>query len=1662
MPRKLLKRAPMFLALMFSFILSQSMIAQTQYCVPEGTNDTRFINNFTTSGGSENISNLDSGFSTGGYGDFTSLTVKQVQSNPVSFSADITGGTAGFRIWVDWNQDNVFDAVEEVAYQSTAYASSQAGTFTVPVDALPGETRMRIVSHWLSSSGDVEPCATLFTYGEFEDYTFEVVALEECSEAIAGTVVGDLQMMVCGNSPFNLSVTGNSEAAVGLTRTWQSSPMGENNWTDLNLSASTITISGISTATDFRYHVECVNGATDDSEVISVTLNPNPDECYCTPGGTNSNYYTNNFSTSGGIDNISNLNSGFSANGYGDFYDTQTVSQMPDEEVSFTADVMGGTSGFRIWVDWNQDGSFDTIEEVAYSSTGYANTHTGSFTVPSGALEGETRMRIVNSYIGSTGDVDPCNAAFTYGEFEDYKFEVIFPNACSGTPDAGTAMVNPTSGNPGTSYTVSASGYTGATGLTFQWQSNTDGAGWVDAGAATDVNTPYSATAPTELGMEVEWRLALTCTNGGDTAYSETATFTTVLTYCAATSTSVEPITRVVFAGIDNASPAATTSPGYEDFTAIVAEVELGETYNFIGEGNTAGNYKAYFTVWIDWNHNGQLEETEKYEVPGFIEDSDGTDGQQVTVDIAVPADAVSGETRMRVRKRYNTLSLDPCGSYSFGQTEDYTVNVAGGTGGEFPSPYCDIADSAEVIVEEITKVEFGDTVITNTDSNSVLIDETDTVVDVMMGETYTLVVEGNTYGNFESNIVAFIDWNQNDVLNDEGEVYELGTLENSTGSDGTSVSMEIMVPAGATLGETRIRITKTYFDEDSAASVNPCAIEFFPFGQGPYAGYGQAIDFTLNVEEGSGGSYCVGEGVEFGDDGGIVNFSTTDGITNIDNLGIENPTGYHDFTEMVISQAAGESFTFTADIAEGGFGDAGIAIYIDYNNDFEFDLELPERAFTTSQIGFVTTITATITIPADTDPGDYRFRVVSDNMTSGPSPCDALSSIHDYTLTVTEGGSSDLDCAQGDDSNGFENGFNITADGLFRNADDFIVSPENSLNILSIELNVLAMQPLTSFDLNFYNDASGAPGSTVVESVVGVVPYAQVPIGSAFGFTVYSVFLEVDLTFEGGTTGATYWMQPVANGGTAYWEISSVGTLGEPIHTSEGGAAWLADLDGSDGVFKLHCDVAEVPPTECMFDITSSVEPITRLVMANVDNSSSASSTVALEDFTSVMIMAEAGGTYDVALEGTTDGPYTNYFTIFINTGGEDEWSTFETFEIGSITASTGSDGQQATSTITLPTSLSEGEYLMRVVKNFNSSPLSPCASYSYGQGEDYTLVIGELEDCSGTPDGGIASVNPATGNTNSTYTVTATGYSFGNGLTYQWQSNSDGAGWVNEGALEDHYVSYTATAPSENGVVVEWRLEVTCTISSETAYSEIATFTTAASMNYCTPELDCTDNDMITNVTFQEINNTTTCSANGYGDYTAMSATVQSGGTYAISVSVGDGWANESVSVWIDFDNSGTFDEGEFYYIGTGSAEALTGEISVGSDVTDGSYRMRVRVAAVGETTATWDMACDESQGYGETEDYTVTVDGTVGTTDNSVTQFTYYPNPMGDVLNIAANKNIVMVSANNVLGQQVLGMNQYNNGKVDVSSLPTGAYLFQVTFEDGQIENFKVLKK
>ncbi|MDI1316963.1 T9SS type A sorting domain-containing protein [Flavobacterium sp.] len=147
--------------------------------------------------------------------------------------------------------------------------------------------------------------------------------------------------------------------------------------------------------------------------------------------------------------------------------------------------------------------------------------------------------------------------------------------------------------------------------------------------------------------------------------------------------TGVEPITSVNFAGIVNTSSAVvgvdngTTRIAHEDYTAIVGNVNAGSTYPITLKGNTDGAFTTNLRVYVDWNQNNDFTDAgESYDV-GTIVNSTGVDAVQLVGNIVVPANALAGNTRMRVIKRFNGYGTSCQVGSGYGQAEDYTVTVA-------------------------------------------------------------------------------------------------------------------------------------------------------------------------------------------------------------------------------------------------------------------------------------------------------------------------------------------------------------------------------------------------------------------------------------------------------------------------------------------------------------------------------------------------------------------------------------------------------------------------------------------------------------------------------------------------------------------------------------------------------------------------------------------------------------------------------------------------------------------------------------------------------------------------------------------------------------------------------------------------------------------------
>ncbi|HQV40176.1 MAG TPA: GEVED domain-containing protein, partial [Flavobacteriales bacterium] len=160
---------------------------------------------------------------------------------------------------------------------------------------------------------------------------------------------------------------------------------------------------------------------------------------YCTPTVTYTSDYISNFSTTLGITNITNASGGASPGNYGNFT-AMAVSAAAGTSFDFSTTYVGGGNGVRIWVDWNNNLTFEAGESAFYLWNANA-TKTGTITVPPGTPLGNYRMRLRSQYGYTTVDPPPCGSV-NYGETEDYTMTVLAPPAC--LPPSALSAINAT------------------------------------------------------------------------------------------------------------------------------------------------------------------------------------------------------------------------------------------------------------------------------------------------------------------------------------------------------------------------------------------------------------------------------------------------------------------------------------------------------------------------------------------------------------------------------------------------------------------------------------------------------------------------------------------------------------------------------------------------------------------------------------------------------------------------------------------------------------------------------------------------------------------------------------------------------------------------------------------------------------------------------------------------------------------------------------------------------------------------------------------------------------------------------------------------------------------------------------------------------------------
>jgi hypothetical protein len=148
-----------------------------------------------------------------------------------------------------------------------------------------------------------------------------------------------------------------------------------------------------------------------------------------------------------------------------------------------------------------------------------------------------------------------------------------------------------------------------------------------------------------------------------------------------------------------------------------------------------------------------------------------------------------------------------------------------------------------------------------------------------------------------------------------------------------------------------------------------------------------------------------------------------------------------------------------------------------------------------------------------------------------------------------------------------------------------------------------------------------------------------------------------------------------------------------------------------------------------------------------------------------------------------------------------------------------------------------------------------------------------------------------------------------------------------------------------------------------------------TTENISYCIPTYSTgtSDGDFISRVQLGTINNITTGSSSPYYNfYSIISTDLTLGSTYTITVGSGTYSSGNNISVWIDFDQSGSFNVSEkLGNVGLAGNSTGTINFTVPANSVLGTTRMRVR-----EGWNETNMDACTNYTYGETEDYNVKI--------------------------------------------------------------------------------------
>ncbi|WP_248574874.1 GEVED domain-containing protein [Flavobacterium sp. H122] len=228
------------------------------------------------------------------------------------------------------------------------------------------------------------------------------------------------------SAPTNLAASGTTSSSTNLTWTASTDNVGVTGYRIYSGStlvatstANSATVTGLAASTTYSFTVRAIDAAGNvsaDSNAVNVTTSA-VSITYCASKGNSVADEYIDYVALGGITNTTGANAG-----YADF--TNLVGNVPygSNTITFSAGFTGSAYSeyWSVWIDYNQNGTFESTEKVAATSSTSSANLTATFTVPTTALAGQTRMRVQMKYNATSTACE----TFSYGEVEDYTVNI--------------------------------------------------------------------------------------------------------------------------------------------------------------------------------------------------------------------------------------------------------------------------------------------------------------------------------------------------------------------------------------------------------------------------------------------------------------------------------------------------------------------------------------------------------------------------------------------------------------------------------------------------------------------------------------------------------------------------------------------------------------------------------------------------------------------------------------------------------------------------------------------------------------------------------------------------------------------------------------------------------------------------------------------------------------------------------------------------------------------------------------------------------------------------------------------------------------------------------------------------------------------------------------